>query len=211
MARVAYQSDNELRSEETAVDIPAADPGPDTEDAAPATEPVRERVRSKRSRRPGTAIIALVVLVVAVIALTTVTAVMLVDNRAISAHKQRDAAVLAAARRMVVDLTTLNRTSVEPDITRILAETTGSFRDQFTHQADTFRQVIGKGAVTSTGSVVESGLISADDGQAQVLVASTSTVQNSDAPNGQQRVYRMKVSVQHVGDEWLVSNVEFVS
>ncbi|WP_216892872.1 hypothetical protein [Nocardia alni] len=237
MARLAHRSDEELRtddelgSEDIADDMssrtsraaPSPDaPGidsagasppaePDDDDAEPVAESAGNGLWSKGLRRPGGTVAGLTVLTVAIIALIAITAVLLVDNHANDAHEQRDAAVTAAARRMVADLTTLNRTSVEPDITRILGETTGSFRDQFTHQADSFREVIAKGAVDSTGSVAESGVISADDDHAQVLVASTSTVRNSDAPNGQERVYRMKVSLQHVGGGWLVSDVEFVS
>ncbi|MET8430918.1 hypothetical protein [Nocardia sp. NPDC004860] len=219
MARVAYQSDHRLTPDdpdadevaaESVIDQAAAEPSIDEGAEGPAVEEPDDESATP-ARTFAAPALGLVVLVVALIALAVATVLMFLQVRSTDAHKSRDAAAVAAARQMVVDLTTLSQQAVEPDINRILAETTGSFRDQFTHQADTFRQVLSKGAVDSTGEVTEAGLSSADDDHAEVLVASTSTVKNTDAPDGQQRVYRMKVSLQHVSGAWLVSNVEFVS
>jgi Mce-associated membrane protein len=44
-----------------------------------------------------------------------------------------------------------------------------------------------------------------------VLAAVSATVQNADAPTGEQRQYRMKMQLQHDGDRWLVSDLEFVA
>lgn len=57
----------------------------------------------------------------------------------------------------------------------------------------------------------EAGLVRVDDDNAQVLVAVASVVKNPDAPQGDARVYRMMASLEHSGDAWLVSDVEFVS
>lgn len=43
------------------------------------------------------------------------------------------------------------------------------------------------------------------------LTAVTSVVKNTEAPEGQQRVYRMKMTLDHNDSRWLVSNVEFVA
>ncbi|PPJ25556.1 hypothetical protein C5F51_22195 [Nocardia nova] len=179
------------------------DPGADTVEQRTCT--------TKSGWRFAVTAIALSVLVVAIIGLTVAATLMQFHMRATDSDTDRDAEVVATARRMVTDLTTLNQGGVDGSIKRILDETTGSFRDQFSHQADSFRQVVAKGGVDSTAQVTEAGLVDADDDHAQVLVASTSTVKNTDAPNGQQRLYRMKVSLQHVGATWLISDVEFVS
>ena len=50
-----------------------------------------------------------------------------------------------------------------------------------------------------------------NDNQATVLTAVTSIVKNTEAPEGQQRVYRMKMTLDHTDGRWLVSNVEFVA
>ncbi|WP_156511464.1 hypothetical protein [Nocardia nova] len=209
MATATDQADTKLRSDDPATED--TEPSADSSSVAVAEEATEASADVKTARRLPVTAIGVALLVVAIIAGSVVATFMQLHLRADDAAKDRDAAVVLAARRMVVDLTTLSQGSLDGDMKRIMSETTGSIRDQFSHQADSFRQVVAKGAVESTGQITEAGLISADDNQAQVLVASTSTVKNSDAPNGQQRLYRMKVSLQHLGGTWLVSDVEFVS
>jgi Mce-associated membrane protein len=65
--------------------------------------------------------------------------------------------------------------------------------------------------VESTGEIEEAGIVTADDKHAVALAAVTSTVKNTEAPDGEIRVYRMKVTLDVVDDKWLVSDVEFVA
>ena len=164
---------------------------------------------STRGSRSLPAIFVAALTVVA--ALVTALTLLLLDARSATDDEKRDALVVDTAREVVVNLTTLNHNDPDGDIERILAGTTGSFRDEFTATEDSFRQVLNMGQVESAGEIKEAGLIDADDSSAQVLVAAASTVKNADAPEGQSRVYRMKVSLESVDGSWLVSNVEFVS
>ena len=50
----------------------------------------------------------------------------------------------------------------------------------------------------------------ASDNEAQVLVAVTVTTSNVGAPEQEPRAWRMRLTVQKVGDDAKVSNVEFV-
>lgn len=156
-------------------------------------------------------IMGLLTVIVLVVALLVAVTIMVLDVRSTDADATRDALVVDTARQVVVNLTTLNYDSADADIDRILVGTTGSFRDQFTGAQDSFRQVLQSGQVKSSGEVKEAGLISADDDSAHVLVAAASTVKNTDAPDGEIRVYRMNVSLDRIDGSWLVSNVEFVS
>lgn len=155
--------------------------------------------------------ILLPALVLVNVALVITASLMLHNVRQTDADKTTDTTVVETARQVVVNLTTLNHASADADINRILAGTTGTFRDQFSNASGSFRQVLDTGQVDSTGDIKEAGLIDANDDTAHVLVAAASTVKNTDAPNGESRVYRMKVTLEHVDNAWLVSNVEFVS
>ena len=71
--------------------------------------------------------------------------------------------------------------------------------------------MLNEGQVESTGEVKSVGIIDATDDHATVLAAVTSTVKNTEAPDGELRVYRMKMILDQVDGRWLVSNVEFVA
>jgi Mce-associated membrane protein len=150
-------------------------------------------------------------LVVAVLVLAGVSGALGLDVRANSRNDARDHAALAAANRIAVQLVTLDHSSAKQNLEAIAADSTGSFRDQWQKISGNFASVLENGKVQSTGEVKESGLVDIDDAHATVLTAVTSTVKNTEAPEGQQRVYRMKMTLDHSDDHWLVSNVEFVA
>ncbi|MDV2477062.1 hypothetical protein F8M49_20165 [Rhodococcus zopfii] len=127
------------------------------------------------------------------------------------ASQERDEQIVATARQVVVNLVTLRHQSADEDLQRVADGTTGQFRDQFTGAAGSFDDVLSQGQVESTGEVKEAGLVEADDRHAVVLAAVTSTVKNTEAPDGERRMYRMKVTLDAVDGRWLVSDVEFVA
>ena len=67
-----------------------------------------------------------------------------------------------------------------------------------------------KAKSTTVGTITEAGLESETAGTAQVLVAVTVKTSNAGAPEQDPRAWRMRISVQKVGDQAKVSNVEFV-
>ncbi|MFC9553363.1 hypothetical protein ACFTWF_21165 [Rhodococcus sp. NPDC056960] len=174
-------------------------------DAAAATAD-SEVHKSTRGFIASMAVIALVVLAALVVGGVSWT-----NLRAEQAAQSRDEQILETARQVVVDLVTLRHQSVDEDIQRVADGTTGPFRDQFTSASGSFGDVLNQGQVESTGEVKEAGLVTSDDEHAVVLAAVTSTVKNTEAPDGEIRVYRMKVSLDSVDGRWLVSDVEFVA
>lgn len=124
---------------------------------------------------------------------------------------ERDNAVVATASDMAVNLVTLRHDSADADLARVIDGTTGPFREQFTGSADQFGALLSQGAVESTGEVRSAGIVEATDSHAVALAAVTSTVKNNEAPDGEIRVYRMKLTLDHIDDRWMVSNVEFVA
>jgi Mce-associated membrane protein len=187
------------------------DPGSVDSDSAEDAEvdSVESDPAEVRSRPVVLAILALsVVIVLGALAFGGVAA-----WRLHTAHgrEDRDAAILSTTRHVVADLVTLRHDSAADDMKRVADSTVGKFHDQFADTSSAFSSVLQQGQVVSTGEAKEVALVDADDHKATTLAAVVSTVKNTEAPDGQQRVYRMKVSLESVGGRWLVSNVEFVS
>jgi Mce-associated membrane protein len=166
-----------------------------------------EVVREVRPWRRRILPAAATVLAAALVAVATLLLLRLNDANADEANRQ---SALQVARQVAVDLTTVSKDTAQGDVNRLMDVATGSFKDQFAQQADVFRKVVQQASVTSKGTVAEAGVSSVDGDTVTVLAAVSATVQNADAPDGEQRQYRMKMQLQHDGDRWLVSDLEFV-
>src|SRR4029450_11877223 len=92
----------------------------------------------------------------------------------------------------------------------ILDSATGTFYDEFQKRAQPFVEVVKQAQSKSEGTIAEAGLESESDNGAQVLVAVTVKTSNAGAPDQAPRAWRMRISVQKVGDDAKVSNVDFV-
>ncbi|TQK28485.1 Mce protein [Arthrobacter sp. SLBN-53] len=118
---------------------------------------------------------------------------------------------LQVGRQGAINLTTIDWEHAEGDVQRILDSATGSFYDDFEQRAAPFVDVVKQAQSKSVGSVTEAGLESDTDTEARVLVAVTVQTSNAGAAEQQPRLWRMRVTVQDVGDDQVkVSNVEFV-
>ncbi|MFC9355199.1 hypothetical protein ACFTZB_01260 [Rhodococcus sp. NPDC057014] len=133
------------------------------------------------------------------------------DWRTTEAAAARNATVLDTATQMATNLVTLRHQSIDEDIQKVADGTTGPFHEQFATSSSGFGDVLNQGQVESTGEVKSAGVVDATDDHATVLAAVTSTVKNTEAPDGEMRVYRMKMTLDLVEGRWLVSNVEFVA
>jgi Mce-associated membrane protein len=117
---------------------------------------------------------------------------------------------LEAARQGALNLTTIDWQKAESDVQRILDGATGQFYDDFAQRSQPFVDVVKQAKSRSVGTIIEAGLESEAAGTAQVLVAVTVKTSNAGAPEQDPRAWRMRISVEQVGDQAKVSNVEFV-
>ena len=117
---------------------------------------------------------------------------------------------LQVGRQGALNLTTIDFQHADADVQRILDSATGTFYDDFDKRSKPFIEVVKQAQSKSVGSIAEAGLESESDNGAQVLVAVTVKTSNAGAPEQAPRAWRMRISVQKVGDEAKVSNVEFV-
>jgi Mce-associated membrane protein len=119
---------------------------------------------------------------------------------------------LSVGRQGALNLTTIDWEHADANVQRILDSATGTFYDDFQKRSGPFVEIVKQAHSKSVGTIAEAGLepesITADG--AQVLVAVTVKTSNAGAPEQAPRAWRMRLTVQKVGDEAKVSNVEFV-
>lgn len=122
----------------------------------------------------------------------------------------RRGAFVQTARQGVLNLTTVRYATATEDVQHLLDGASGSFAQDFGGRKDSYIQVVQKAQVNSEGKVLAAGLERLDGNTAVVLVASTAKVSNSSAPQGEERSYRLRVTVTDTDGRMTVSNVEFV-
>jgi Mce-associated membrane protein len=132
--------------------------------------------------------------------------------RAYESHQadEQSKLFLQVGRQGALNLTTIDWEHADADVQRIVDSATGTFYDDFQKRAQPFIDVVKQAQSKSVGTIAEAGLESESENEAQVLVAVTVKTSNAGAPEQEPRAWRMRISVEKVGDEAKVSNVEFV-
>jgi Mce-associated membrane protein len=125
------------------------------------------------------------------------------------ADEQREL-FLQVGRQGALNLTTIDFRQADADVQRILDSATGTFYDDFQARAEPFVAVVKQAQSKSVGTITEAGLESESGNEARVLVAVTVRTSNVGAPEQEPRAWRMRITVQKVGDDAKVANVEFV-
>lgn len=132
--------------------------------------------------------------------------------RAYESHQAelQRAEFVQVARQGALDLTTIDWQRADADVQRILDSATGTFLEDFQRRSQPFLQVVEQAQSKSVGTVTEAALESSSGDQAKVLVAVSVNTSTGAAPEQSPRAWRMRITVQRLGDETKVSNVEFV-
>ena len=131
------------------------------------------------------------------------------SHRALENAQKQRALVVQTARQEALNITTVDYTQADADVQRILSSATGPFYDDFSKRSQPFIDIV-KQQSKSEGAVTEAGLESVHGDTAQVLVAGTVQTSTAAPPDQQLRAWRMRLSVQKIGDGAKVSNVEYV-
>ncbi|WP_182346007.1 hypothetical protein [Tomitella gaofuii] len=114
------------------------------------------------------------------------------------------------AEKVVLGVTNVNPDTVKANADEVLANSTGSFHDDYQAAQGQFAALVGKADATSAGTIVESGLESLQGDTATVLVVVSTDVQNKALPEASQRGFRLRVTLEKDGNTYKVSNLEQV-
>jgi Mce-associated membrane protein len=180
------------------------------QDCPPAEPPTTTRNLKGDTSRFGDRPLLTLGLVLAVVALTATGIYQVVAVLHTKSQLAGQEQALATARQAAVNLTTVSPTTAAQDLQRVIAGATGTFRDQYAQQEKTIEQVITASQVTSTSQASSAGLVSYTSDSAVALVAISANVRNKQTPNGQPRMYRMRITLKRMNADWLVSSMEFV-
>jgi Mce-associated membrane protein len=123
----------------------------------------------------------------------------------------RRAQVLQQAKQHAVNFTTLDFESFDDDVELVLDGSTGSFREQFRAGVDDVRELVTQNESRSVGTVREAAVVTDDDDSARVLVVVDTEVTNVASQTPTPRHYRIQMDLTRTADEWLVSDLTFVS
>ena len=198
----------EAAKTETATD--GADDSADNADSADYDEEAPDEEAAPAKPRMSHVRLATIVGLVLVVALAGLTGWL--GFRTYQSHKADEGRnlFLQVGRQGALNLTTIDWQQADANVQRILDSATGTFYDDFQKRAGPFVEVVKQAQSKSVGTIAEAGLESESDNGAQVLVAVTVKTSNAGAPEQAPRAWRMRISVQRVGDQAKVSNVEFV-
>jgi Mce-associated membrane protein len=191
-------------------DDSADDSADDNADSADYDEEASDEEAAPAKPRLSHLRLATIVGLVLVVALAALTGWL--GFRTYQSHKAEEQRnlYLQVGRQGALNLTTIDWQQADANVQRILDSATGTFYDDFQKRAGPFVEVVKQAQSKSVGTIAEAGLESESDDGAQVLVAVTVKTSNAGAPEQSPRAWRMRISVQKVGDEAKVSNVEFV-
>ncbi|SDQ82759.1 hypothetical protein [Thermostaphylospora chromogena] len=126
-----------------------------------------------------------------------------------AAEDRRAAVQVAKAHAM--HLMSISHDSVDQDIRRLLATSTGPAKEAYTRNAAKLKATTVDDKVVQTGVLRAAGLVSMEGGVARVLVVADVLIrwEGSKTP-AQERFYRWDMKVTKVGGTWLVSEAEQV-
>ncbi len=114
---------------------------------------------------------------------------------------------LQAARQCALNLTTIDWRNAEADVRRILDGATGEFYNDFAQRSQPFVEVLRHAKASTVGTITEAGLQTQTADTAQALVAVSVQTSNAGEADPVPRAWRMRITVQRVGDRVKVSDV----
>jgi len=115
------------------------------------------------------------------------------------------------ARQCAVNLSTIDYEHADADVQRILDSATGTFYDNFSQRSKVYADNVKHARSKMVGTVAEAGLDSQAGDEGRVLVTVNVKTSNPGMVEEQLQAWRMRITVQKMGDEAKVSNVAFVS
>lgn len=196
---------------------------PDTVDATEApVAPTPAGVKQPISRRLLAALVALVVVVGVLLGFVIAKWDNLTGSgsgggaASVAASDQSDTgprlAALRSARQFAISFFTYDYRNMDAYFRRIEAASTGSFRSDFVSKEKTLKTVVTQLKTVANGQVPDAGagIVAVSQGKAVALVAANFNASNAVTKNGQRR-YRVKISLQEVKGQWLVSDFEQVA
>lgn len=117
---------------------------------------------------------------------------------------------IQAARQTALDLTTVDYQDPEGDVRRVLESATGEFYERFADRAPLLIETVTREHSQAVSAVSEAGLEWQSGDEAQVLVVVSVASKHLGGLELRPHELRMRMTVQRVGKQAKVSDVEYV-
>jgi Mce-associated membrane protein len=137
--------------------------------------------------------------------LTAVAATQVSDREKTASLREQ---VLAAGRQIAVDFAAYDYRHLDADFKRVASESTGTFKKQFSSSFSGLQDLFTKAQAVSTAEVASAGVVDAGPRQATVVIAIDRTITNTSVPDGQKDSLAVQLTLLHVGDRWLASELK---
>lgn len=132
------------------------------------------------------------------------------DSKAEALSRQYEQ-VTSAARKETLAFLTVDYKDMDPLIEKVLAGTTGAFKEQYEGAKVSLKATAQQGQAVATGEVKEVGIGDIDGDTAIVFVAADGSVINkSTKGKAQPRHYRFKLTMVRKGEKWLTSDLQIL-
>ncbi|GAA4486152.1 hypothetical protein GCM10023094_42040 [Rhodococcus olei] len=178
-------------------------------DRAPGAGAQGTRAGRVGARRLGRVVV--VVLAVGCLVLAAVCGVLIWQQWRFDADQAAQQDALAAARTVAMNLATVDHEHAEQDVERVLAGSTGEFRDDYGSNAASFVRVVQEAQVKTVGQRADAGIESWDGDHGTVLVEVASTVTNRTAAQPQARVWRLRMTMEDVDGGYKAAALEYLA
>lgn len=193
---------SESDAEDTEVDaeIEAESDGevdPDFED-----EDEDERPRGRRPRRATVALTLAVLFMLACGAFAWVQVSKVGEQAAVPEEARQ------AAMRFAVDLGSYDYRDPDGNFALVAVQSTDRFARQLVEITDALGQTLQETRAVSTATVAAAGVLSSDGNRVVVDLYLDQTIENANTESPRVDRNRMEVTVVHVGDVWLLDQVE---
>lgn len=120
------------------------------------------------------------------------------------------AAAVASAREYAVDLSSYDYTKLESNFQKVSANSTGDFAKQYEQVSSNLTELIKQHKAVSKGTVIDAGLVRADEAGAVVLMFVDQTITNTSNPQPRIDRNRLRMSLVHQDGRWLVDDVKLM-
>ena len=138
----------------------------------------------------------------------------LVLGRHLSARRDADSArgdALASARQAILNLDALSADTISKDLARVVAGSTGAFRDSFTKSQKDLTAIVKERKTVSTGNVLSAGVVRSDSDTATVLIAVDRSIRDTSTPKAVVAHDRWRLSMELHSGRWLLADLQPVS
>jgi len=128
-------------------------------------------------------------------------------DRLTDAEKARKQVAFAAAQA-AQDLSSYDYRTVDSDLRRAAAHTTGAFRDEFAKTTSQVKQNAARQQVVTEGIALKTGIEKVDGDRAVAIVFLNQETTKATSTQRLPSQYRLRLTMKRVGDRWLVEKLE---